>query len=244
MVSSVSAREAELIDEIESRGMLFFTSSDAARFLDLDKEKVYSMLSRMKGKGLVSSVEQGKYVLTETLNSRDAYVLASNLVDGSYLGFFSALHFHGLTDQVPQKIQVVATKRKNNEVEIQGRDLEFITVRSKDFFGYERFGEALVSTPEKTVIDSLRIPGKSGDLSNIFELDFHEFDVGKLVDYAVKTGSSAVASRLGLLLETKNIGFRESKLKDLISHYSLFDPSRPKENPVNKWKIYCNREIS
>jgi len=244
MVSSISSRESELIDQIESRDIIFFTPRDAANFLGIKKRNAYNLLSRMKNKDLLTRIESGKYVLTKIFDSEDVYVLASNLVDGSYLGFFSALHFHGLTDQVPQKVQVAATKRKNNNVEIQGRPIQFIKLKSDDFFGYSRYGEALVSTPEKTVIDSLRLPGKSGDLSNIFDLDYENLDADKLVDYAVRTGSSAVASRLGLLLENKNIEFQQERLKSLVSHYVFLDPSRSKENSVNKWKIYCNRDIS
>jgi len=243
MSSSVSAREAEFIEEVRDRDMLFFSPRDVARFLDLEKASAYNFLSRMSDKGLVERIESGKYILSEELDSRDVYELASNLVDASYLGFFSALHFHGLTDQVPQKIQVATTKRKNNEVRIQGRKIEFITVNKSQFFGYGRYSGTVASDPEKTVIDSLRLPGKTGDLSNIMELDFGQLDAEKLVDYTVRSESSAVASRLGVLLDRKELDFDREKLQNKITHYSCFDPGKPRENPVKSWKVYLNREI-
>lgn len=243
MSSSISVRESELIEQINDRDMLFFTPKDVARFLDMEKPSAYNLLSRMKDKELVERVESGKYILSEAMDSRDVYQLASNLVDASYLGFFSALHFHGLTDQVPQKIQVATTRRKNNEVGIQGREIEFVTIKKTHFFGYNRYSGTIASNPEKTVIDSLRLPGKTGDLSNIIELDFSQLDAGKLVEYAARTESSAVASRLGVLLDRKNIVFDKRKLQNSISHYSFFDPQKPQENPVKDWKIYLNREL-
>lgn len=231
------------MEEIESRDMLFFTPQDVVRFLELDKSAAYNLLSGMKDKGLVKSIESGKYVLSDAYRSSDVYELASNNVDASYLGFFSALHFHGLTDQVPQKVQVVTTKRKNNDVRIQGRKIQFVTVGKKHFFGYSSYGRVVASDPEKTVIDSLRLPGKSGDLSNIIEIDFDQFDAERLVNYAERTGSSAVSSRLGVLLDEKDIDFDREKLQNTVSHYSKFDPSRPEEKPVKEWKIYLNRDI-
>lgn len=231
------------MEEVESRDMVFFTPQDVARFLELDRSAAYNLLSGMKDKGLVKTVESGKYLLSDTYKNRDVYELASNILDASYLGFFSALHFHGLTDQVPQEVQVATTKRKNNDIRIQGRKIEFVTVSKKHFFGYSSYGRVVASDPEKTVIDSLRLPGKSGDLSNVTEMDFDSLNAERLVGYAERTGSSAVASRLGVLLDEKGVGFDREKLQDTVSHYSMFDPSRPEEKPVEEWKIYLNRGI-
>jgi predicted transcriptional regulator of viral defense system len=242
MIQSISARESELIDQIESRGMIFFRPKDVQRFLGVGDRASYNMLSRIKKKGLIERIQSGTYVLDSTLNSRDLYELASNLVDASYLGLFSALHFHDLTDQVPRKAQLVTTKRKNS-VEIQGRELEFVTVKRDQFFGYRNYNSVVASTPEKTVIDCLRLIGKAGDISNIIEINYEELDVRLLVRYTEKTGSSSVASRLGYILDQKNVGFQEARLQKLITGYSLLDPKMDRGNPDNKWKLYVNREV-
>ncbi|MFB6100913.1 MAG: hypothetical protein ABEK16_06620, partial [Candidatus Nanohalobium sp.] len=242
MSQSISRREAQLIDEVKDREMLFFQPRDVQRFLYISDRASYNLLSRMKNKELVENIESGRYILKETLNSRDVYELASNIVDYSYLGFFSALHFHDLTEQVPQKVQVAVTKRKDN-LKLQGREIQFVKIDKDHFFGYSKYGNTVASTPEKTVIDSLRLPGKTGDLSNILELDYNRLDTELLVDYCERTGSSAVASRLGLILDRKGVDFQSGKLKDLITHYTSLDPKKPRENPVNKWKVYENRDI-
>lgn len=231
-----------MIEEIEEREMLFFRPKDVQRFLDISDRASYNMLSRMKEKNLVKNIESGKYILREVLDSRDVYELASNIVDYSYLGFFSALHFHGLTDQVPQKVQVAVTKRKD-DLTIQGREIQFVKITQNHFYGYNKYGNTVASNPEKTVIDSLRLPGKTGDLSNILELDYSQLDTELLIDYCERTGSSAVASRLGLILDKKDVDFGQEKLEKLIKHYISLDPQKPREKPVNKWKIYENREI-
>jgi predicted transcriptional regulator of viral defense system len=239
---SVSKRESQVIQEIKHREMIFFDPGDISRFLDIKKRNAYNLLSRMEEKDLIHRVQSGKYALTETMNSKDIYELASNIVKPSYLGFFSALHFHGLTDQVPQKVQVASTKRKK-AVKLQGRKVEFIKIKTRDYYGYKNYNGVISSDPEKTVIDSLRLPDKAGDFSNLIDLDFSELNPEKLVRYCRRTDSSTIASRIGFLLDQNSINFDEKPLKSMLSHYSKLDPTKKQENPVEKWKIYANREI-
>ncbi|PSG98654.1 MAG: hypothetical protein BRC29_00830 [Nanohaloarchaea archaeon SW_7_43_1] len=239
---NVSSREAEIIDEIEGREMLFFSPTDISRFLGIEKRNAYNLLSRMQKKELVERIESGKYVLTKKYNSRDIYELASNIIKTSYLGFFSALHFHSLTEQVPQKTQIASTKRKNS-LNIQGRKAEFVKIRPEDFFGYEDYNGVVSSDPEKTLIDCLRLPQKAGDFSNIAGLEFKNFHTEKLIRYCEKTGSSAVASRLGYLLDQNEVKFNKERLKTITSYYCKLDPGKNNKNASKEWKIYANREI-
>lgn len=242
MAQSISKRESELIEELESRDMIFFRPRDVQRFLQISERASYNMLSRMKNKGLVKSVQSGIYVLRETFNSKDIYDLASNLVDASYLGLFSALHFHGMTDQVPQKIQVITTKRKR-DLSIQGRKVNFVTVKENQFFGYRNYDGVVASSPEKTAVDSLRMPNKAGDMSNVIELDYSDLDLDLVVSYVEKTENAAVAARTGYILDQKDLEFPREKLKKLIKGYTSLDPSKEKKKPVKEWKIYANREV-
>lgn len=52
----------------------------------------------MVDKGLVRRLARGTYVLAEAYETRDSYEIAANLEPASYIGFWSALHFHGLTE--------------------------------------------------------------------------------------------------------------------------------------------------
>ena len=241
--TNISKRESQVINEIEERDMIFFSPRDVCRFLGIEKRNAYNLLSRMKEKDLVKSIESGRYILREHLNSKDVYELASNIVDTSYLGFMSALHFHDMIDQVPRTIQIASTKRKK-PLEIQGTKIKFVKIREKDFFGYEDYDGTVASDPEKTVIDSLRLPGKAGDVSKIAELDFKQLDQRKLIRYSERTESSATASRLGYIMEKKNIGFDTERVQNLIRHYSRLDPTNEQKDPISKWKLYANRETS
>ena len=240
--TSISERENLVMKEIKDREMLYFSPKDISRFLNMEKRNVYQVLSGMESKGLIHRIESGRYILEEDYKSKDVYELASNLIDSSYLGFLSSLHFHGMINQVPRKIQIASTRRKGN-MEIQGSEIHFVKIGENDFYGYENYDRIVVSDPEKTVIDCLRLPDKAGDFSNIIDIDWKKLDARKMTKYAEKTGSSSVVSRLGVIFERKGINSSISNLKDMVKHYSKFDPRGEEKNPNSEWKLYENREI-
>ncbi|MFP4197712.1 MAG: MarR family transcriptional regulator [Methanomassiliicoccales archaeon] len=237
---TVSRRESQVIDEIERRDMTVFSPTDVRRFLDLSPGNAYRILNNMEEKGLVKRIERGKYVLREKWEEMDLLEIVSELFTPSYIGFWSALHFHGMTDQVPRKVFVTTTKRKRS-MELQGQEVYFVTVKRSMFFGYERYGRIVVSDREKTIVDCLRHPEYGGGIRQVAEAIDDSLDESTLVDYAERMGSPTVASRLGYLLDTE--GMRTSGLERLVGGYTKLDPDMDMSNPVSKWKIYANRGI-
>jgi len=237
--TSVSKREAELIDAVNEKDMMFFGPRDVRRFLGITARNAYQLLRRMKQKGLVVHVERGKYVLRERWEETDIRALASNLVTPSYLGFWSALHFHHMTEQVPRTVFVVTTRRTEDR-EIRGNDIRFVTVREELMFGYERLSDTVVSTPEKTVVDCLLFPKHApvSVVNNALARD--DLDVDILVDYCVRVGSGALAARLGYLLERNGMLERADELKELVTSYTKLNPSDDEKTPDSDWKLYVN----
>lgn len=239
---SVSKREASIIEEIQHRDMLTFTPTDIRRFTDLEQQSVYNLLVRMEDKGHIERVEQGRYILKEDLETHDIYEIAASIIRASYLGLLSALHFHGMTAQIPQKIQIMTTRRKQ-DITLQGRDITFITIDPKQFFGYQEYNGTVASTPEKTIIDALRLPTMIGNMTRIENALSPDLDIERLLRYCRQTDSTAVAARLGYLLETNDIPFDMAALKTMITHYTRLDPTRPQSNPDADWKLYVNRDL-
>jgi len=153
--TSISQRESEIISKIKENELVIFTPKDIRRFLGISQRNTYQLLQRMKQKNIIINVEQGKYMLQEQWNSLDIYDIASLLITPAYIGFWSALHIHHLTDQVPQKIFVVTTKRKRSQ-RLQQQKITFVTMKPHWFFGYERYQDLIVSDKEKTIIDCLQ----------------------------------------------------------------------------------------
>jgi predicted transcriptional regulator of viral defense system len=240
--TSVSKREAELIDAVNEKEMIFFEPRDVRRFLGITPRNAYQILRRMKQKGLVVHVERGKYMLRERWEETDIRALASNLVTPSYLGFWSALHFHHMTEQVPRIVFVVTTRRTDDR-EIRGNDIRFVTVREELMFGYERLGDTVVSTPEKTVVDCLLFPQHASVSVVNDALSQGKLDADTLVDYCLRVGSSALAARLGYLLESNGMLESTDELKELVTSYTKLDPSGDERNPNSGWKLYVNVDL-
>lgn len=239
---SVARRESQVRDEIRARDMVVFTPRDVSRFLDISRGNAYRIIGNMSDKGLVRRVEKGKYMLAETWNELDVYEIVPEIFTPSYIAFWSALHFHKMTDQVPRTVFMATTKRKRS-LEIQGERVRYVTVKGSLYFGYERYEKVVVSDREKTVIDCLRHPQYSGGLSLVYDALTADLNTKRLVDYCARTKSSAIASRLGYMLDKKGLDFNDKRLKVLVNSYTKLDPEGRNEDLDREWKLYVNRRI-
>jgi len=111
------------------------------------------------------------------------------------------------------------------------------------FFGYERYDKVVVSDREKTVIDCLRHPEYSGDISQIYDAISDDLDTEKLIEYCKKTNSSAIASRMGYILDKKGLKFEKEEVKKIINTYTKLDPKEKKSDLNSEWKLYVNRRL-
>lgn len=241
----ITKREAEVIDAVSSRDLVVFEPGDVERFLDVSARNAYRILHGMTDKDLATRLSRGKYVLTETYDRLDSYAIASHVEPASYVGFFSALHFHGLTEQVPRTIFVASTTQRRS-LRVQGQEVNFVRIKPAVFFGYERYGDAVVSDPEKTILDCLRHPSYGGGIRHVYDSIPDDVDIDRLVRYAERLDSGAVAARVGYLLDRKNV-FEQAdrlderdRLRDLLRSYTTLDPSGDRTNPVADWKLYAN----
>lgn len=237
--TSIARREAEVIDAITDRDLIVFGPREVERFLDVSARNAYRILTGMASKGLVTRLAKGTYVLTETYETLDSYAIAAHLEPASYLGFWSALHFHGLTEQVPRTLFVAVTKQKRS-VEVQGQTVRFVRVAPPTFFGYDRYGDVVASDPEKTLLDCLRLQEYAGGIQLVYDAIPEDLDVDRAIRYAERLDSGAVAARLGYLLERKGLLMEPTRLQALCASYTPLDPSRPETNPVADWKLYAN----
>ncbi|MFW6197135.1 MAG: type IV toxin-antitoxin system AbiEi family antitoxin domain-containing protein, partial [Thermoplasmatota archaeon] len=105
------------------------------------------------------------------------------------------------------------------------------------------YAKVIVSDREKTIIDSLRHPEYSGGISHIYESLPKNLNTDKLLTYCKKTNNSTIASRLGFILDKKEIEFERDELKNMIKTYSKLDPKKENKNLNSEWKLYVNRRI-
>ena len=196
--------------QLRQRDLLYFTPSLLADLFRLDRRRAYRLAARLKKKELITEVEKGKYLLLglepERVLSNPLFI-ASHLVAPAYVSYWTALHFHGFTEQVPLTTFVATTKKKW-PVSFRDYRFRFVTIRPGKFFGYgrEMVGDlpTIVADEATAIVDSLDLPDYAGGLGEIAKalhaaLDI--VDVDTLVQYANQMGDKSLGSRLGYLLE-------------------------------------------
>lgn len=229
-----------------------FNNRTIADLFALDKFQTTRLLHRMERDGLITAVERGKYLLLgltpEKVFSNPLYIGAS-MISPTYISFWSALHFYGLTEQVPLTVFVATTRRKS-QTNFHGTHYKFVTVKPETFFGYRRelvdSLPVLIADEAKAILDSLILPEYAGGITEAAKalqiaVSEQMLDVNELIEYAVRLKNGSLASRLGYLLEllhqpTHGLPISQGPV--------LLDPHQTERGTFHsRWKIYANIAI-
>jgi predicted transcriptional regulator of viral defense system len=246
-ITPISAAQKLLQNELFA-----FNSRTISALFGLDKFQTFSLLDRMEQDGLVMRIEQGKFLLLgltpERVLSNPLYI-GCNLITPAYISFWSALHFHGFTEQAPRTTFIATTRRK---IDITFREMKFkfVTLQPPNFFGYRR--EMLAELPvvvadePKSILDSLSLPQYAGGISEVAKalqiaISQGSLEMPVLLEYAERLQNASLRSRLGYLLEL--LGQSIGGLKAAKGPVKL-DPQNPARGSYNKrWKLYVNIEL-
>lgn len=248
--------ELRLIMTLESDNTRIFTFSDAKRILRTSNASVRNVVYRLKKKNRITELEKGKYVLSparsglEGLWVEHPYLVVPNLIDEYYIGFWSAMNYWGMTEQIPRTVFVATRKRKRN-IEYGNQEFKFIILSKKKFFGSVREKiedfEFNISNREKTIVDGLMHPEYCGGISEVAKAIWNvreELYWDKLLGMVDTVGINAVDRRLGYLLDVmeiqKDISQKLSR-KGFIG-FRWLDPSSKKKilKYSKKWGLMVN----
>lgn len=156
------------------------------------------------------------------------------------LAYLSALVFHGLTDQLPKAtILIVPSDGRGEQLpsgtelsdwdgatlvsgvritSVFGQPIEWHRLGSGRYFGtaeYRPRGYPIrVTTPERTLVDGLREPERSGGIENVLRawiLGRDLLDVDQVIDCTERFNIAVLRQRVGYLLET--LGFHHPALE-------------------------------
>lgn len=217
-------------------------------------------LERLQNKGWIRRIRRGRYAVVPLSSGQDhspqlhEFVVAMELVSPAVIAYWSALNHHGMTEQLP-RIVFVATDHpvRRQPGDVLGVTYRIVSLKPDKFFGVMKdwIDETLFSVTdrEKTIIDGLDLPQYVGGVSEITKAltgSWKALDEKKLRKYAAKIGNSAVAKRLGFMMETLGLGDVEAfrKAIPLATGFSPLDPTMPKHGKYNRrWGILINTEI-
>lgn len=219
-------------------------------------------LSRLVKSGWLERIERGLYMILpleagpEGRWSEDPLILANQMAPTGAVGYWSALRYWGMTEQVPRTTFVQITYRRSQpRVTIHGMEFQFITVVERKLFGLvQQMGDGLpfrITDREKTLIDSCDRPDLSGGIIQVVQalhsgepIDWHNVDI-----YLARMGSGAIYKRLGYLVDSLGIPVpdRNQRLKhwrEEITHgIALLEPGGGQVGKIDtSWRIRVNIE--
>lgn len=213
-----------------------------ARKLKTNERYLRLFLHRLKRKKAIIAIEKNKYTMC-----KDPWVVASNVVWPSYISGWAALRYHNLTEQLPNTIEIITSKkRRKRELSFQGMNVKFITTKPALMFGFGKCireeKELFIAEPEKALLDAALFKSISfSEIRDVVISHFPRLQKEKLVAYLIKIGNKSLIKRFGYLLEQAGKDYHTRLQKYIDHNYILIDYSLPARGKKStKWRIIDN----
>lgn len=243
---NLDEHQLQFIKLLEANEILYFNMDSIEGILQQDYKNLNEVLENLVDKGLVLRLERGKFVLPKYSNIN---TLATFISHNSAIGYWSALHQHGLTDRFPNTVFVKTTHRKR-DTEILGSSLKFVTVKSTKHIGIIQEGYGDDSFPitnvEMTLVDCFDQPRYAGDFADLIKAFARaKITNKKLIEYTKAYDNIALIKRLGYLASL----FHKDVLQSFINYaktqvnkkYNLMDAGGSQEGEfINEWRLRLN----
>lgn len=223
----------EINEKLKKSRRAVFTINEVKKYTGLSGSVARVYIHRMVKKGILYKVERNKYA-----NSKNIFVIASQLAEPCYISFMSGLYLHQLLDQIVNIAQVVLPRHKKSF-----NSFQFVQFTPKRFFGYRwvKYENSYINLGEleKILLDMLYLP-RYGRIVYVYNA-LENCDIKKLIAYAKRMGSEAVTKRLGYLLELR--GYKTDLWKGLRNKHKLNPLIKRKGTFDSKWKLWVNEAI-
>ncbi|MDE1871657.1 MAG: hypothetical protein KGI06_05470 [Candidatus Micrarchaeota archaeon] len=185
---------------LKDNRMPVFRLDDAVKILKNSREYARLFLHRAIKSNIIGRAERGLYYLREGSNE---YEIASHVLYPSYISMISALHYYGLTTQIPNTVYVISPKRHKIIKNVAGFDIVFRKISSHMMFGYhkESDGNIFIADKEKAIVDIFYF-------RDVNDLDYSvlekpaRIDVDKLALYAEMSRNRSVIKNVSELLSS------------------------------------------
>ena len=240
--------QREILFYLDNANLDIFSNSLLQEKLSMTLPQINEALHRLIKNKLVIQLERGKYCRH---NFSDEYVIGSFIAKNGGIAYWTALHFHGLTEQIPNVIYVQTTHAKLSKT-IYGVRYKFIRVKEQKLVGFKTFGygnhKFQVTDVEKTIFDCFDHPQYGGGYNEIIKgFNNAALSARKLVKYCKSVKNIAVTKRLAYLCELLEKPKMDIFLKYARSvvnvNYDLFESNGKRRGETNsKWRLIMNME--
>jgi len=240
--------EAKLLEYITDYGLDIFVKEDLLKGSGLTQKQIEIALRNFINRDFIRIIEKGKYCKYDFM---DENVIGNFLAKDGGIAYWSAMNYHGLTEQIPNVI-FVQTSRKKLDKSIFGVRYKFIQVKKTKLTGYKTEGYGnhrfKITDVEKTIVDCFDLPQHSGGYAEIIKAFAHaNMSARKMVAYCKAINNVAVVKRLAYLTELLQKPGMEYFVKYALSvrneKYNLFEHNGEKKGMTNKkWRLVMNMD--
>lgn len=244
----------KLLRSIASQGQRIFTIKDVkgyAKEQGIRINCVAGIIHALVKNKWIEPIKRGIYAFTLESGMSESpheFEVAQAIAKSSAISHWTAMHYHQVTQQTPNTVFSITTKRAFVPKKYQN-SFHYKLVKNKQFFGIVNvwIGNARVKITdlEKTLLDGLSDPNLCGDFSevyNAFVFANKTISLDKIINYALQTDDVTV-KRLGWILE--KLDFPETRLVKLKKHrmsgFRNLNSTGPTKGPYDhNWQLRLN----
>ena len=168
--------------------------------LGLTRREASTILRRLHRHGLIRRVARGLYYndlgMAEPPNE---LVFHDWMARASYVSFSTAMHLHGIIDQIPYVVTCARWDGPSVKVENDFGRYWYTRIPRSLAFGFDRIKWARVALPEKALLDQIWIHIHEGCKPRTEELYLQGImDPGRFLDFAERMGLLEYVTEVGL----------------------------------------------
>ena len=253
ITKGLSRREALALTRLASENHTIITIDDIQDAIDVSYDDAKKIANNLVHKKWLDRLKSGTYLIVPLVAGETGeyteheFVIASHLADPMYISYWTALNYHGLTEQVPMTV-FAATTDQVPDREIHGVNYTFVTVTAAKFYGYDSVAvdaqQVNVASVEKTLVDCADHPEYCGGIGELAKgLAAADLEQATLTEYLLQLGNGAAIKRmvyLADLLET-DLEQRDELVDAFTTGYSKLDPTRGDEGRhVSEYRLLVN----
>lgn len=162
----------------------YFSTDDIAGYLGVSKVYAYKILKQLEFHELLVHLKRNVWYLLDDMN----VLLLPELISSpspAYVSLQTALHLHGIIEQIPSVIYAIVLSRAYTYHSPLG-EISFHKIQPDLFTGYERKSDVNIAIPEKALFDFFYLKcTKSKLFYSLPEIQLpDEFDITKLYNWA------------------------------------------------------------
>ncbi|MFH1415371.1 MAG: type IV toxin-antitoxin system AbiEi family antitoxin [Elusimicrobiota bacterium] len=252
----LSKDEVYLISRAEYEKQKIVTRAFTLKLFNNPK-KTDNILDELRRKGRLLQIEKGKYFIVpmkapNQLWVPNEFVTAKYWIGEAsyYIGYFTMYNYWGFTEQIPQTMYVLNTKKSKTKV-IADTKYKAVKITKEKYYGIKKIKiegeEIIISDRERTLVDLVdNPPGSFNIMRGILKDNIGKIDCDKFTDYLVRYPVKAVLKRAGCIMAA--LGVQNNllnRLKDNIGNagtYVVLNPeNQNRKGRVNKeWGLIIN----